>query len=108
MLHKLFLVYASLLKTSSSTAKLYFGYTLDMDSLNNILSQKDFEEPPEVAAIKQFVQGAFHSAVGVTLQPNAILITAPSSALIGSLRLETPRLQAAAGTSKRLIFRIGS
>lgn len=79
-----------------------------MDSLNDILLQKDFEEPPEAAAIKQFVQEKFHESVGVAVQPNAILITGSSAALMGSLRLETPRLQAAAGTSKRLIFRIGS
>lgn len=78
-----------------------------MDSLNNLLGQKDFEEPPEAIAIKQFVKGTFHETVAVTVQPNVITITAANSALTGSLRLETPRIQAAANTKKRLVFRIG-
>ena len=78
-----------------------------MDSLNDILQRKDFEEPPEVAAIKRFVQDKFHSDVGVSVKPSAISIACKSAALAGSLRMVEPELRRAAQTTSRLVFRIG-
>jgi hypothetical protein len=78
-----------------------------MDSLEDILrGTKKFAEPPEIAAIKSYVEQTFHSAVGVVVQPTNIIITAASAALINTLRLQTVQLQKAAHTTKKLIFRI--
>jgi hypothetical protein len=77
-----------------------------MDSLNNILIHKDFDVPPEIAAIKAYVQRHFQSDVGVKLGPNAIVISTKSAALAGSLRMHLRQIQAAAETDKRLILRI--
>ena len=79
-----------------------------MDSLNNILSRKDFDVPPEIAAIKAYVQRHFQSEVSVKLGPTTIVISASSAALAGSLRMHLRQLQAAAQTDKKLILRIGS
>lgn len=79
-----------------------------MDSLNDILLGKDFDEPTEITAIKAYVQRQFKATVSVQLQQNSILIIAGSAALANSLRLKTPQLQKAAQTDKKLIFRIGS
>ena len=78
-----------------------------MDSLNDILGRKDLDEPSESVAIKRYVERKFQSPVGVTVQPNAIIITAKSSALVNTLRLQTVQLQETAATTKKLIFRIG-
>jgi hypothetical protein len=78
-----------------------------MDSLNNILLDKDFDVPPEITAIKAYVQRHFKSDVKVKLGPQAIVISTTSAALAGSLRMHLRQLQAAAGTDKRLILRIG-
>jgi len=78
-----------------------------MDSLNDILSRKDFEEPPEMAAIKKFVQDNYQETVEVTIRERDILIATPSAALANTLRLKTRELQSAARTDKRLTFRIG-
>ena len=78
-----------------------------MEDLRDILSRKDFDEPIEVRAIKEYVRRTYDADVKVTVQPRAIIISARSAALIGSLRLNLPKLQDAAGTDKRLILRIG-
>jgi hypothetical protein len=79
-----------------------------MDSLFDILSRKDYDLPPEVAAIKQYVREEFQAEVEVRLQgEKEIVINGRSSALIGSLRLRSPQIKKAAKTTKRLIFRVG-
>lgn len=78
-----------------------------MDGIADILSKKDFDMPPEVLAIKDYVQRHYKHDVTVTMQPRTILILARSAALIGTLRLNTPALQKAAQTEKKLVFRIG-
>lgn len=78
-----------------------------MDSLFDILKRKDFDLPPEVAAIKQYVRDEFQTEVEVLVRDKEIVIAGRSSALIGSLRLRGPAIKKAAGTAKRLIFRVG-
>jgi len=78
-----------------------------MDNLGNILSRRDFDMPPEVRAIKAYVRRYYEADVRVTMQAHTIVVSARSSALIGSLRLNLPKLEAAAATDKRIILRIG-
>ena len=79
-----------------------------MDSLNNILKRKDFDEPPESIAIKTYVRERFHTSVGVSVKPNVIIITAKSAALAGTLRLHSQELITTIQTDRRLVFRIGT
>lgn len=76
------------------------------DSLFDILSRKDFDEPPEIAAIKQYVQEHFQVAVEVIVRERDIVVTAPSAALAGTLRFHLKQIQKAAQTEKRLVLRI--
>ncbi|MGH7195877.1 MAG: hypothetical protein ACREGA_03815 [Candidatus Saccharimonadales bacterium] len=78
-----------------------------MDSLNNILGKKDFETPPEVAVIKQFVKRQFDAEAGVQIRPDVIMISVASASLAASLRMQTVALKKAAATDKRLAIRIG-
>jgi hypothetical protein len=78
-----------------------------MDGLGDILSRKDYDAPPEVRAIKDYVRRHYDADVNVTMQQHAIVISGRSAALIGSLRLNLPKLQAAANTEKRIMLRIG-
>ncbi|QQS20292.1 hypothetical protein IPL85_02490 [Candidatus Saccharibacteria bacterium] len=77
-----------------------------MDEIADILSKKDFDMPPEVRAIKDYVRRHYDHEVQVTVQPRTLLIAARSAALIGTLRLNAPALQKAAATEKKLVFRI--
>lgn len=80
-----------------------------MDSIFNILSRKDFDLPSEVNAIKKYIRDNFDGAeVEVLLRGDKeIIISAQSSALVGSLRLHGPKLKRAADTDRRLVFRVG-
>lgn len=77
------------------------------DSLGDLLARRDFDEPPEVRAIKDYVRRYYDAEVRVTVQPHAIVISSRSAGLIGSLRLNLPKLQQAAGTDKRILLRAG-
>lgn len=79
-----------------------------MDSLSNLLSDRAFDEPAEVTAIKQYVQDTYQSTVAVQLREHDILIIVSSAALAARLRHDLPALKAAAETNKRLHFRITS
>ena len=78
-----------------------------MDSLFDILKRKDYDVPPEAAAIKRYIREEFQAEVEVLVREKDIVIAGRSSALIGSLRLQGPHIKKAAQTTKRLIFRIG-
>lgn len=78
-----------------------------MDSLSNILHRKDFDEPPEMAAIKKYVKDKFQTEVGVQVRERDIVVIVPSSALANTLRLCGPDLKRRCQIDKRLTFRIG-
>ncbi len=76
-----------------------------MEDIRDILSRKDFDVPPEILVIKEYVRRHYDAEVEVAIQPRNIIISASSSALIATLRLNAPALQKAAQTEKRLVFR---
>lgn len=77
------------------------------DSLGNILKQKQFDEPDEIAIIKEFVSSRYQITPKVIIQPRTIVIEVPSAALAGTLRMQLHELQALCQTDKKLFIRIG-
>ena len=75
------------------------------DSLFDILSQKDFSEPPETVAIKQYVHGHYQVSVEATVRGSDIIVTTPSAALTSTLRFQIRQIKKAAKTNKRIVFR---
>ena len=78
-----------------------------MDSLHSILSDKDFDEPPEMSSIKKYVQDEFQTDVSVLVRDKDIVIGASSAALANTLRLRSPEIKRRCQIDKRLTFRIG-
>ena len=76
------------------------------DSLFDILSRKDFSEPPEIAALKGYIQEHFQTEAEILIRERDIIISVPSAALASTLRFHARKLQAAASTNKRLVLRI--
>ena len=76
------------------------------NSLADILMNRDFDEPSEAAAIKQYVQEKYQKSVAVTVRDKEIMIEAKGAAFCSTLRMQTRQLQKAAQTDKRLYFRI--
>ncbi len=79
-----------------------------MDSIAEILANRDFSIPDEVKAIKAYVAENYDNRdVTVKLSGQEIVIMSRSAALIGNLRLNAPALSKAVGTTKRIRFKIG-
>ena len=78
-----------------------------MDSLHDLLQGYNPAQPDEIVAIKRYIAQEFDAEASVGIQGEALVITVSSASLANALRLRLPALQAAANTSKRLIFRIG-
>ena len=78
-----------------------------MDSLLDILSNKDFSVPDEVAAIKTYVVNNYKQDVSVSINKSEITISSRSAGLISTLRLNIPAIAEAASTTKKIRFRVG-
>lgn len=78
-----------------------------MDSIGDILKGYGTHEPSEITAIKRYIADEFGAESSVGVQGEALVITVASASLANALRLRVVALQKAAGTSKRLLFRIG-
>jgi len=77
-----------------------------MDSLLNILSGKDFDEPSEIKKVKDYVRDNFKASVAVQVREKDIVISVKSAALANTLRLNGPKIKQECQTDKRLIFKI--
>jgi hypothetical protein len=78
-----------------------------MDSLQDLLGAYKSQEPSEIKAIKRYIYETFDTPSSVGIQGESIVITVPSGALANTLRFHIAKLQAAAKTEKRIMFRIG-
>ena len=78
-----------------------------MDSLFSILSGKNFDEPPEVASIKKYVQDTLKADVTVQIREKDIIIITGSAALANTLRLRGPDMKRRCQLEKRVVIRIG-
>lgn len=76
------------------------------NSLADLLANKDFDEPAEMKAIKEFVQKNYQVSVEVQMREKEIIVTTPSAALANTLRLKMPELRKVAATNKKIILRI--
>lgn len=76
------------------------------NSLADLLANKDFDEPNEMKAIKEFVQSNYQADVEVQMREREIIVTTPSASLANTLRLKMPELRKAAATDKRIVLRI--
>lgn len=77
-----------------------------MDGLADLLARKDFDEPPEMAAIKTFIRDAFDEDSEVLVRDRDIVVTVRSSSLANAVRLKMNDLRTAAATDKRIVLRI--
>ncbi len=76
------------------------------NSLGDLLASRKREEPPEIAAIKAFIDEKFGQPAEITIQEKQIIIGVKGAALAGALRPLLPQLQDRCETDKRLLIRI--
>lgn len=75
-----------------------------MDNLADILHLKDFDQPPEIIAIKEYVRDHYKKDISVTIDKQQIVISSSSAGLIGSLRLNSAALQKKWGPTSAFFF----
>jgi hypothetical protein len=78
-----------------------------MEHIGDLLGKYSAAAPDEIAAIKQYIAKEFDAPSSVGIQNDAVVITVQSAALANALHLRQTAIQKAAGTNKRLLFRIG-
>jgi len=78
-----------------------------MDSLSDILSNKDFSIPQEVIAIKSYVAKQYNKDIQVAISDKEIIVSSRSAGLISSLRLNSPELYKITNTDKKIRLKIG-
>ncbi len=76
------------------------------DSIGDLLAKRDFEEPPEVRIIKDFVKQRFGVDADVMVQQRQIIISVQGSAQAGALRMHLHQLKKLCASDKRLVIRI--
>ena len=59
-----------------------------------------------MSSIKKYVQDEFDVKVGVQVREKDIVVTVPSAALAGTLRMRVPEIKRRCQIDKRLTFRI--
>lgn len=77
-----------------------------MDSIKDVLTRKDFEQPDEIQQIKDFVKAKFDEEPAVKVTKNSIIISVSNASLAGALRMHLHHLAKEIQTEKRLVLRI--
>lgn len=78
-----------------------------MDSLYDLLSNRDFDEPPEVGALKQYIRENYQSDAGITMRERDIVVTVKSAALASRLRFDMRKMVDTTKVKKKIVLRIG-
>ncbi len=78
-----------------------------MDSLADLLKNRTPEEPPEVIAVKRYIQEQFGEPSSVRLQGKSLIITVAQGGLAATLRMRLPQLKRMVGPDLRIVLRIG-
>lgn len=78
-----------------------------MQGLNDILAQKNFDEPTEVTALKQYIFEKYEAICSVSVSKTALFVTVNSSSLAGAIRMNQIFIKQRCGITQKLIIRIG-
>jgi hypothetical protein len=76
-----------------------------VESLQEILSRKNFTPPDELTVVKDYVMRRYKSSCSVKIERNALIVSVRSSALAGTLFLERQTLIEACNVKHRLVIR---
>jgi hypothetical protein len=79
-----------------------------MDSLQDILGQKNFTPPDEINIIKDYIKRRYDSPSRVKIEKSAIIVSVPSSTLAATIYLERQTLIEHCNLKQRLVVRSGS
>jgi hypothetical protein len=79
---------------------------MEMDQIGDLLAGRMPQEPPEIRAIKRYIDEHFHVVAQVAIQNETIIVSVKSASLANTLRLRLPQIREIAQTDRKLFFRI--
>lgn len=79
-----------------------------MESLGSILTAKNFDEPTEITALKNYVFETYESLCGVSQGKGILIVTVTSAGLANMLRYNQVFIRKHCGIEGKLLIRIGS
>lgn len=77
-----------------------------MDSIKDLLIQKNLDEPTEITALKDYVQQNFHVLAKIKITPNSIILSVPNSKLASEIRLRTLDIQRRCQLTKKFFVKV--
>lgn len=79
-----------------------------MDSLSDLVNKKLPQEPPQVAALKDYVKNNYGESAAVSVNPKFYRIRVASASLAGRLRMDTIQITKECELDRKLVIQIGS
>lgn len=78
-----------------------------MDSLKDLLNNKDLDEPSEITALRNYCQETFNFTPKINIRGDKIWLMAPNGILATEVRMRFPEIKQRCGLTKKLIIRTG-
>ena len=78
-----------------------------MNSLKDILVNKNLDEPTEITALRNYCKDEFNFEPKINIKNNNIWLLAPNGILATELRRRFPEIKRRCDLTKKLIIRIG-
>lgn len=78
-----------------------------MDSIANILSDKNLDEPSDIVSLRKFLDEEFNIDPLIKVYPNSITIFLDSPALSQMIRLRYPEIERRCQLTKKLFIKLG-
>lgn len=75
--------------------------------LGDVLTGRNYAEPPEIKQIKEFVFAEIGITPSVSVSSETFVVCVPSAAAAGALRTKLFQLQKQLGAKRRVVIRIG-
>jgi hypothetical protein len=77
-----------------------------MESINTVLSNRDFAEPEEILRLKAYISRKYDSASQIRISQKGLIISVKSSSLANVIRLSLPEIQRQLSIEQKLFIRI--
>jgi hypothetical protein len=78
-----------------------------MDSLKDLISAKDLDEPTEITALRQYCEDLFNFTPKLSIKNDLIWMIVPNGAVASELRMRIPEIFKRCQLTKKLVIRIG-
>lgn len=77
-----------------------------MDSVKNILSQKNLDEPTEITALREYCLELYHFKPKIAVRKDSIWLYVPNGMLATELRMRQTEINRRCALTQKLIIRI--